>query len=143
MSFKPGGYADPCSIALSGNLVADAELRGANENVCAMRLAYNTRAKQGEEWGTEVNYIDVVVFGARAKGLSARALKGKRVSLTGVLVQSSWQDRDTGENRYRHEIQVNRDDVVDVYSIARNGNGSNSAPAEPAAASPAPEETPF
>ena len=54
-------------VVITGNLTRDPELRTTNSGtpVCSLRLASNTRRKQGDEWVDVPNYFDVTVWGGR------------------------------------------------------------------------------
>src|SRR5436190_10746619 len=61
--------ADLNRVALTGNLTADPQLRGENQNVLSVRLAVTGRRKDGDEWVNTSHFFDVTVFGNRAKAL--------------------------------------------------------------------------
>ena len=63
-------------VVLVGNLTRDPELRhtGGGTAVCNLRIAVNTRRKDGAtgEWADKPNYFDVAVFGNQAESCGAR-----------------------------------------------------------------------
>lgn len=142
--FSPGGIPDIVTFEATGNLAKDAELRGNDNNVCAITIAYNTKAKQGDEWGTEVNYLDCVLFGNLGKSMVAqgRLQKGQPVSVKGVLRQNVYEGKNGTE--YKHELILDRDTPIKCHQRAVNGNGSSPAPkAEETTTVEEGEKTPF
>ena len=58
-------------VVLTGNLTADPDLRSLQSGmpVCKLRLAVNTRRKDGAsgEWVDKPNYFDVTVWGKQGE----------------------------------------------------------------------------
>ena len=97
-------------VALSGNLGADPELRRTNSGtqVLNMRVAVNERVRQQDgTWADRPNWIGVVVFGNRAEAISRFLSKGTKVSVSGRLRYSEWQDSETGKKRSKVEVVAN------------------------------------
>jgi single-strand DNA-binding protein len=53
-------------VVLTGNLTRDPELRSleSGTSVCSLRIASNSRRRQGGEWVDKPNYFSVTVWGA-------------------------------------------------------------------------------
>ena len=81
------------SVHLIGNLTRDPELRSlpSGTSVCKMRLAVNTRRKDGEQWVDKANYFDVTAFAGRAENAAQYLSKGSRVGVTGRLESREWE----------------------------------------------------
>lgn len=97
------------SVAISGNLTRDAELRatGVGTSVLRFGVAVNDRRKNRDgEWEDHANFVDCVMFGRRAESLERHLTKGVRVAVSGRLSYSSWEDRNTGQRRSRLEVVV-------------------------------------
>lgn len=95
-------------VNLIGNLGADPELRfgqGSGSAVLKMRLAINGRYKSGEEWKDTVEWVSVVVFGARAEGLQKILGKGDRIGVVGRLSTRSYEK--DGQKYYSTEVVAN------------------------------------
>ena len=92
------------SIEISGNLGADPELKmTANGPVASFSLANTPRLRDGSKGNT--TWITVQAWDELA-GLVANSLKkGSFVSISGRLVQQSWND-ETGAKRTRHVIRA-------------------------------------
>ena len=90
---------------ISGNITRDAEIRKAGNTPCVnFSVAVNERYQKGETWETRTNYIDCVMFGARAEKLSQYLKKGAKVAVSGALRYSAWEK--DGQKRSKVEIAV-------------------------------------
>lgn len=107
-------------VEISGNLTRDAELRGAQGNVCALGVAVNDRRKnpQTEEWEDVPNFVDCIIFGSRAEKLQPYLTKGSKVAIAGKLRYSTWEDQASGQQRSRLEV------VVDEIEFMSRGDGN-------------------
>lgn len=109
-------------VCLSGNLTYDPELKATQSGTSILRfgMAVNDRRKNQQTGNYEdyPNFIDLVIFGARADALSRILVKGMKVAVEGKLSYSSWQDQTTGQKRSKLEVVV---DELDIMS-QRNGN---------------------
>ncbi len=94
-------------VTITGNLTRDPELRATPSGAQVLRLgvAVNDRRRnqQSGEWEDYPNFIDCVVFGARAEALSRLLSKGSKVAIEGKLRYSSWETKE-GERRSKLEI---------------------------------------
>ena len=72
-------------VNISGNLTRDPELRvtGAGTSILSFGVAVNDRRRnpQSGEWEDYPNFVDCVVFGARAEPLSRFLSKGSKVAV--------------------------------------------------------------
>ncbi len=96
------------NVSISGNLTRNAELKTAgNTQISRFSVAVNERRRNASgEWEDYPNYIDCIMFGARAEKLNQYLVKGTKVAIEGRLHQSRWQD-ESGNNRSRLELVVN------------------------------------
>lgn len=110
-------------VEISGNLTRDAELRGAQGNVCALGVAVNDRRKnpQTDEWEDVPNFVDCILFGSRAEKLQPYLTKGSKVAIAGKLRYSTWEDQASGQQRSRLEVVV--DDIEFMSRADGNGGG--------------------
>lgn len=93
-------------VCISGNLTRDAELKAtAKSHVANFSVAVNERVKDGEEWVDRPSYIDCIMFGDRAVGVSKYLTKGSKVCIHGKLRRSVWEDKE-GKTRSKVEVQV-------------------------------------
>lgn len=111
-------------VILMGNLTRDPEVRQAQSGTTIVKagLAINERLPDGQGgWKEETSFFDVVLFGKRAEAFSRFMQKGKPVLLEGRLRQSTWQDKESGQNRSRVEVIVDNWEFVGGRSDERGG----------------------
>lgn len=110
-------------VILTGNLTRDPELKAlsSGNSVCKMRIAVNTRRKDGAsgEWVDKPNYFDVTVWGAQGENCSNYLYKGRPVAIDGRLEWREWQDKE-GNNRQSVEIVA---DSVQFLGGREDGGG--------------------
>lgn len=125
-------------VNISGNLTRDPELRAtaSGMQILSFGVAVNDRRRnpQTNEWEDYPNFVDCVLFGARAEALSRFLAKGAKVAIEGKLRYSSWESKE-GQRRSKLEIVV--DEVEFLSSRNQQGGGSYDRPA-PSYAAPAP-----
>ena len=112
-------------VNISGNLTRDPELRatGSGTSILSFGVAVNDRRRnpQSGEWEDYPNFVDCVVFGARAEPLSRFLSKGSKVAVEGKLRYSSWETKD-GQRRSKLEVVV--DEVEFLSSRNQQGGGA-------------------
>jgi len=111
-------------VVLTGNLTRDPELRSTNSGlpVCSLRVACNTRRKQGDEWVDKPNYFDVTVFGKQGENVAEYLEKGRPVAIDGRLEWREWEDQN---NNKRQSVEIIADSVQFLGSRdGGQGNGS-------------------
>lgn len=97
------------TVALTGNLTRDPELKQTQGgSVCKMRVANNSRRKQGDEWVDAPNYFDVVVWGAQGENVAQYLSKGRKVAVTGKLRWREWES----DNGKRQAVEIHADNVA-------------------------------
>jgi single-strand DNA-binding protein len=92
-------------VVLTGNLTRDPELRSLQSgmSVCSLRIASNSRRKEGGEWVDKPNYFSVTVWGAQGENCERFLSKGRPVCIDGRLEWREWTDKD-GNKRESIEI---------------------------------------
>lgn len=79
-------------VVLAGNLTQDPETNeGKEKKFCRLRVAVNSRKKQGDEWIEVPGYFDATVFGAQARAASEHLRKGSLVAIDGRLEWREWE----------------------------------------------------
>ena len=113
-------------VILTGNLTRDPELRatGSGLNICSLRLAVNTRRKDGQsgQWVDEPNYFDITVFGAQGENCARFLAKGRPVAIDGRLKWREWTDQNTQQKRQAVEVIA---DSVQFLSGGQEQGGGN------------------
>jgi single-strand DNA-binding protein len=111
-----------------GNLTRDPEIKAlpSGIKVCQLAIATNRVWKDKEGKRQEAaDYHNVVVFGRTAELVAQYLRKGSSALVEGRLQTRSWDDKSTGEKKYRTEI------VADTVQF---GNRPGGAPAGGSAA---------
>lgn len=112
-------------VVLTGNLTRDPELRAAGSTqVCQLRLACNTRHKNGQtgEWEDKPNYFDVTCFGAQAENVHRFMAKGRPVAVDGRLDWREWEKDGT-----KHQaVQVIADTIQFLSDGTKDGDTGHS-----------------
>ena len=114
-------------VLISGNLTRDPEMRvtGAGTQILQFGVAVNDRRRnpQTGEWEDNPNFVDCVVFGARAEPLSRFLSKGTKVAIEGKLRYSAWETKD-GQRRSKLEVVV---DDLEFFSPRTGQDGGYQA----------------
>jgi single-strand DNA-binding protein len=110
-------------VILTGNLTRDPELRSlpSGMSVCSLRIASNTRRKNGStgEWEDKPNFFDITVWGAQGENCSRFLSKGRPVAIDGRLEWREWTAQD-GAKRQSVEVVA---DVVQFLGGREEGTG--------------------
>ena len=92
---------------LFGNLTRDPELRAMSSgmNVASFSIATNRTFKDRDGKKQEqVDFHNIVVFGRQADLVSQYLKKGSSTLIEGRIQNRSWDDKKTGEKKYRTEV---------------------------------------
>ncbi|MBI5003884.1 single-stranded DNA-binding protein [Candidatus Kaiserbacteria bacterium] len=92
---------------LFGNLTRDPELRAlpSGMNVASFSIATNRTFKDRDGKKQEqTDFHNIVVFGRQADIVSQYLKKGSSVLIEGRIQNRSWDDKKTGEKKYRTEV---------------------------------------
>jgi len=119
-------------VVMTGNLTSDPELRSlpSGMSVCKLRLACNTRRKNGAsgEWEDKPNYFDVTVWGAQGENCARFLSRGRPVAIDGRLEWREWEAQDGAK---RQAVDIIADSVQflgsrdDASGNGFAGNGSS------------------
>ena len=122
-------------VVLVGNLTKDPELRHTPSGtaVCKLRLAVNTRQKDGAtgEWRDKPNFFDVTVWGNQGESCAQYLSKGRPVAVDGRL---DWREWDAQDGTKRQAVEIIADTVQFLGSrprrrgAAASGSSSRAAP---------------
>ena len=129
---------------LYGNLTRDPEIKAlpGGTQVASFGIATNRtfKDKNGARQD-QTEYHNIVAFGKTAETIGQYMKKGKPIFVEGRIQTRSWDDKGTGEKKYRTEI------VVDNFQFGPQAPGTGAAAGygAPSASSAKPsqkEETP-
>jgi single-strand DNA-binding protein len=112
-------------VVITGNLTRDPELRSlpSGSSVCSLRVACNTRRKDGAtgEWVDKPNYFDVTVWGAQGENCARYLSKGRPVAINGRLEWREWEDQN---NNKRQAVEIIAESVQFLGGREDGGNGN-------------------
>lgn len=123
------------SVILTGNLTRDVELKHIKTKNGMRAKAEFSLARSWTVGEVEhAEFFNVECWGPQAENLSKSAGKGTRVTVTGILRQDRWEDKDGGGNRQK--VYVEAHDVAIALRFATAEVTKNPKPmaetAEPA-----------
>jgi len=111
-------------VVVTGNLTRDPELRhtGGGTAVCELRIAVNSRRKEGNDWVDKPNYFDVTVWGGQGENCATYLSKGRPVAIEGRLDWREWEAKDGSK---RQAVQIIANTVQFLGSRDGGGGGGN------------------
>ncbi len=115
---------------LFGNLTRDPELRAlpSGMNVVNFSIATNRVFKDRDGKNQEqTDFHNIVVFGRQADTVNQYLKKGSSVFVEGRMQTRSWDDKKTGEKKYRTEVVADRVQFGPRSSGSGSGGGSSHA----------------
>ena len=110
-------------VILLGNLGKDPEVKYTQSGMAIARfsLATTERAKDKDgNWQDKTEWHNLVAFQRTAEIVGEYLKKGRSCYVEGKLQTSSWDDKESGQKKYRTEIIVN--DLV-LLGGGREGEG--------------------
>jgi single-strand DNA-binding protein len=136
-------------MILVGNVGQDPEVKYTTSGVpvAKLSLATNERFKdKNDAWQDRTEWHSVVAWQRLAEIVGEYVHKGSKLYIEGKLQTSTWEDKQSGERKYRTEI-VARDIVLlgsrDSGDEGSPGRSSDESNAEAAASGIADSEIPF
>ena len=108
-------------VILVGNLGRDPEVRStpSGQQVASFTMATERRWKdKNGQRQKETEWHNIVVWGKQAEIAGQYLTKGKQIYLEGRLQTRSWDDKNSGEKRYRTEVIC---DNFQMLGSARGG----------------------
>ncbi|OGI95598.1 single-stranded DNA-binding protein [Candidatus Nomurabacteria bacterium RIFCSPLOWO2_01_FULL_42_17] len=119
---------------LIGNLTRDPELRSlpTGIKVCSFSLATNRVWKDKNGARQEAaDYHNVVVFGRQAETVAQYMKKGSSILVEGRMQTRSWDDKTSGEKKYRTEVIADRTQFGPKGSGGSGGGATGAAQSTP------------
>lgn len=126
------------TTSLAGNLTRDPELRytpnGTAQTVLGVACSRLRTDRATGQRTEETSFFDVVCWSDLAENVAESLHKGDRVAVIGRLQQRTWQDKDTGANRYK--VEVVADEVAPSlrWATAKVVRNVRTSPADASAA---------
>jgi single-strand DNA-binding protein len=116
-------------VILFGNLTRDPELKAlpSGMNVVNFGIATNRvfRDRDGKKQ-EQTEFHNIVVFGKQADTVAQYMKKGSSVFIEGRLQTRSWEDKTSGEKKYRTEVIAERVQFGPKGSGGGSGAGTSS-----------------
>lgn len=131
-------------VMIIGRLTRDPEVRTTptGKNVASFSVAtgYSWTDQSGQK-KEQTEFHNVVAWGKLGDIIAQYCKKGKQIYLEGRLQTRSWDDKTSGQKKYRTEI------VADNMIMLGSAGGGSGASSQPSASpiiteSPAPQSTP-
>src|SRR3990167_4159871 len=115
-------------VLLFGNLTRDPELKSltTGTNVVNFGLATNRvyRDRDGKKQ-EQTEFHNIVIFGKQADTVAQYLKKGSSAYIEGRLQTRSWDDKTSGEKKYRTEV------IAERVQFGPKGSGNSGASAAP------------
>lgn len=111
-------------VILIGNLGKDPEVKytPSGTPVAKFSLATNERYKdKAGEWQDRTEWHNIVAWQRLAEIVGEYVKKGSKVYIEGRLQTSSWEDKQSGEKKYRTEVIAQ-----DLVLLSGRGEGGDS-----------------
>ncbi|HWF06218.1 MAG TPA: single-stranded DNA-binding protein [Candidatus Angelobacter sp.] len=111
-------------VILVGNLGKDPEVKFTPSGVPVAKfsLATNERFKdKGGEWQDRTEWHNIVAWQRLAEIIGEYVKKGSKIYIEGRLQTSSWEDKQSGEKKYRTEVVAS--DLVLLGGRGEGGGG--------------------
>jgi single-strand DNA-binding protein len=124
-----------CSVVVVGNLGKDPEIRSTpgGKKVASFSLAVD----QGFGDNKRTEWVNIIAWEKLADLAEKYLKKGKTIALSGTLQTSSWDDKTTGQKRYKTEVVARDITFMDSGSKSDSGSRTTTAPVRQQAAPPA------
>ena len=115
-------------VFLLGNVGKDPEIRSTagGMTVASFTLATADRKKDGANWVDSTEWHNIVCFQRTAEIVRDYVKKGSQILVEGKITNRSWDDKESGQKRYKTEILVNELTLLGGKSGGSEGGGSYS-----------------
>ena len=131
-------------VILVGNVGKDPEVRYSQSGtpVANFSLATDERFKdRNDEWQDRTEWHNIVAWQRLAEIVGEYVAKGSKVYVEGKLQTTSWEDRPSGERKYRTQVIARDLVLLDSRGNVSDGQAANDrSPGETEAAPSAPSE---
>lgn len=117
-------------VFLLGNVGKDPEIRttAGGMTVASFSLATAERAKGADgQWADKTEWHNLVCFQRTAEIVRDYVKKGTQVFVEGKIQTRSWDDKTSGEKKYKTEILVNELSLLGGRGEGTSGGGERSA----------------
>ena len=115
-------------VLLLGNVGKDPEIRASQGGmtIASFTLATADRQKdQTGQWTDKTEWHNLVAFGRTAEIVRDYVKKGSQIFIEGKIQTRSWDDKESGQKKYRTEILVNDMSLLGGRGAGEGGGGGN------------------
>jgi len=114
-------------VFLLGNVGKDPEIRSTagGMTVASFTLATADRKKDGANWVDSTEWHNIVCFQRTAEIVRDYVKKGSQILVEGKITNRSWDDKESGQKRYKTEILVNELTLLGGKSGGSEGGGAS------------------
>jgi single-strand DNA-binding protein len=112
-------------IFLLGNVGKDPEVRASNSGMVIASFSLATAERQKDQtgnWVDKTEWHNLVTFGRTAEIVRDYVKKGTQIFVEGKISTRSWDDKESGQKKYRTEILVN-----ELSLLGGRGEGAGSS----------------
>jgi single-strand DNA-binding protein len=115
-------------VFLLGNVGKDPEIRSTagGMTIASFTLATADRKKEGANWVDSTEWHNIVCFQRTAEIVRDYVKKGSQILVEGKITNRSWDDKETGQKRYKTEILVNELTLLGGGAGRSEGSSSGS-----------------
>jgi single-strand DNA-binding protein len=124
-------------VLLIGNLGRDPEVRSTPSGQHVANFSLATNRKWTDKTGQrqeQTEWHNIVVWGKQAEIAGQYLTKGRQIFVEGRLQTRSWDDRQTGEKKYRTEV------ICDYFQMMGQRGGAEMDASSPAPGGPTYDE---
>lgn len=115
-------------VFLLGNVGKDPEIRSTagGMTIASFSLATADRKKEGTGWVDTTEWHNIVCFQRTAEVVRDYVKKGSQILVEGKITNRSWDDKESGQKRYKTEILVNELTLLGGKAGGESGGGGYS-----------------
>lgn len=110
------------AVQLAGHLTRDPEMRYTQTGTAVAEVGIAINRKWKNDAGQtqeEVTFVDVTFWGKNAENIQKYFHKGNPIYIEGRLKLDSWDDKETGNKRYKMKIEGARFQFVESMNSDR------------------------
>ena len=114
-------------VLLLGNVGKDPEMRATQGGMVIAQLTLATADRQKDQsgnWTDKTEWHNLVCFGRTAEIVRDYVKKGTQLFIEGKIQTRSWDDKESGQKKYRTEILVNELSLLGGRGGEREGGAS-------------------
>lgn len=115
-------------VMLLGNVGKDPEMRATQGGMVIAQFTLATADRQKDQtgnWTDKTEWHNLVCFGRTAEIVRDYVKKGSQLFIEGKIQTRSWDDKESGQKRFKTEILVNELSLLGGRGGGEGGSGSS------------------